>query len=147
MATPENYRNLISAIESIEVFLIRSVAWREEDIHWPLQVNVQFNVDRSEHRGQQLNVTAVARVTGTPDPSGTASDIETASTPAFQVEMTWRLVYTLSEDRTFPSETIQRFVDRNAVLNLWPYIREYVSAVSARMNLPVLYLPAAKFLR
>ena len=42
------------------------------------------------------------------------------------------------------AKLVRRFADSDAHLVLWPYLREYVSDVSARMYIPPILLPLSK---
>ena len=44
-------------------------------------------------------------------------------------------------------ELKQRFVERNVPVNVWPYIREIVATMTAKMGLPPLVLPTLKIVR
>lgn len=56
----------------------------------------------------------------------------------------FRLVYTSSEMKDLPKEALAHFANTNAVHNAWPYWREFVQNMIARMGLPALTLPLLK---
>ena len=148
MGSPDPYRELVQAVEAVEVYLLHSTAKRTSQIAWPLQVETDCKLEEPvEREGPRVAAPVSARVTGRPGSKTGASDGEQPADPHFSMEMTWRVVYTLSRDLTVADEIVRQFLQRNVVLNVWPYIREYVSSVTARMNLPVLYLPVVRFLR
>lgn len=61
--------------------------------------------------------------------------------PEIGIGATFELVYQLPEDVTPKKLEIRGFAHTNAMLNSFPYWREYVQSNVARMNLPPLTLP------
>ena len=55
-----------------------------------------------------------------------------------RIEADFAVVYDARESVT--EALIDRFQEANLPLNVWPYLREYVSATLARMGLPQVYL-------
>ena len=148
MDNPEQYRKLVASVESVEVYLLNSIARRAPKIAWPLEVETSTKLEEQvEREGRQVVASIVAQVVGRPSRKKAIANGEVQAEPQFYVEMTWQVVYTLSTAEPFPEDVIKDFLHRNGVLNVWPYVREYVSSVTARMNLPALYLPVVKFLR
>ncbi len=64
-------------------------------------------------------------------------------TAEVQVDASFELLYSLPKDISpVPTpEELQAFADTNALLNCWPYWRELVHDMVARMELPPLLLP------
>ncbi len=58
-----------------------------------------------------------------------------------RIECTFQLVYSLPESVKPNANEIRAFCNTNALLNSWPYWREFVQNTIARMNLPPLTLP------
>ncbi len=64
-----------------------------------------------------------------------------------QVDATFELVYSYPQDiQPVPTpEELQAFADTNALMNCWPYWRELVQNMVARMNLPPIMVPLLRF--
>ena len=61
--------------------------------------------------------------------------------PAFHVEAEFLLDYTISSLEGISDEHLQAFGKMNGIYNAWPYWREYVQSMTARMGFPPLALP------
>lgn len=61
--------------------------------------------------------------------------------PDVQVKATFRLCYALPQGLDPTQQEITAFSKTNAMLNSWPYWREFVQNTVTRMNLPPLVLP------
>lgn len=61
--------------------------------------------------------------------------------PDLQVDANFELVYSVPADANPTPTELQAFADTNALLNCWPYWRELVHGMAARMGLPPLLLP------
>jgi hypothetical protein len=64
-----------------------------------------------------------------------------AGTTDLQVDASFELIYSIPADANPTPTELQAFADTNALLNCWPYWRELVHAMAARMELPPLLLP------
>src|SRR2546422_11162541 len=58
-----------------------------------------------------------------------------------QVDASFELIYSIPSDTNPTPKELQAFADTNALLNCWPYWRELVHDMVARMELPPLLLP------
>ena len=58
----------------------------------------------------------------------------------------FRLVYSSAQMKELPTESVSQFANTNSVHNAWPYWREFVQNMIARMGLPILTLPLLKLL-
>ncbi len=58
-----------------------------------------------------------------------------------QVDGSFELIYSIPLETNPTSKELQAFADTNALLNCWPYWRELVRDMAARMELPPLLLP------
>jgi hypothetical protein len=59
---------------------------------------------------------------------------------AIDIYATFLLTYEIGEHE-FEQANLDAFAKLNGMFNLWPYIREFVQAMSVRMGLPALTLP------
>jgi hypothetical protein len=68
-------------------------------------------------------------------------------TTEVQVDASFELVYSFPADLDpiLSIEELQAFADTNAVMNCWPYWRELVQGVVAKMNLPPLLVPLIRW--
>jgi hypothetical protein len=64
-----------------------------------------------------------------------------ASTDLFRIMSTFELIYFLPDVIKPTPREITAFCRTNAMLNSWPYWREFVQNTSVRMNMPPLTLP------
>lgn len=72
---------------------------------------------------------------------------EAKETTKIQVDASFELIYSFPPD-TDPvptSEELQGFADTNALMNGWPYWRELVQSMVAKMNLPPITVPVLRF--
>ncbi len=60
---------------------------------------------------------------------------------AFQIDVKFAVVYRAKEDIEPTKESIEAFGLTSAVFNAWPYAREYVQNILARMKLPQFAIP------
>jgi hypothetical protein len=72
---------------------------------------------------------------------------EAKGTTEVQVDATLELVYSYPADTTpLPSpEELEAFANTNALMNGWPYWRELVQNMVARMNLPPFLVPLLRY--
>jgi preprotein translocase subunit SecB len=71
----------------------------------------------------------------------TAEDPE----PKFSVMAAFEIAYRLRENTEYTEEEMKQFASTNAVFNAWPYLRETVQSILARMNLPAVVLPLFRY--
>lgn len=57
------------------------------------------------------------------------------------IEATYRIHYRLPEGMVPTQRDVDEFAQHNGLFNAWPYLRELVSSLSARMGLPLPPLP------
>jgi len=60
---------------------------------------------------------------------------------AFLIEASFALAYAFKSLANISDEQIQEFGQRNELYNAWPYWREFVQTMTARMGLPALKIP------
>lgn len=64
-----------------------------------------------------------------------------ATSKLVSIDSEYLLVYRLPEDKSYPSEALRYFAELNGVVHLWPYWRELVHTIVARVGLGSLTLP------
>lgn len=66
---------------------------------------------------------------------------EASAAPLVGVKGVFELTYHVPEGFNTSAEELGRFAALNGVFNAWPYFREFVQAMMARMDLPPITLP------
>lgn len=66
-----------------------------------------------------------------------------SSSEIVNLRATFRLEYSLSEPR--PREKLEAFAKMNTPFNVWPYWREYLHNLLARMDVPPIVLPVYRY--
>ncbi len=69
-------------------------------------------------------------------------DIETKS-QFLEISVTYCLILTSQEE--FSKDFFEIYERTSLPLNTWPFVREFVNSMTARMNIPPLTLPLLKF--
>jgi preprotein translocase subunit SecB len=67
-----------------------------------------------------------------------------------RIHMIWQLGYSIDRQESsfeMSENLINRFIERNVAINIWPYTRELVASLTAKMSLTPLVLPTLKVLR
>lgn len=81
------------------------------------------------------------RMRGDGGPEAPEGDLNTPSEPVVSVDCTWEVDYRLARGYEPSAEAVRAFKDGNAVLNCWPYFREFLQNTLTRMSLPPLTAP------
>jgi hypothetical protein len=74
-------------------------------------------------------------------------DHKAEAEPLLSVQGTFELEYRLPEGFKAKRDELETFAELNATFNAWPYMREYVQAVTTRMAIPPVTLPLFKMPR
>jgi Preprotein translocase subunit SecB. len=137
----EQYSRVVKAVELDEIRLLKVVAECTPGTQpQAIDVETSFRLDKVvDVASGRLEAQAHLLVSGK-----TAASEE----PMLRVELSWLVRYRLPQGFSTSDETGQSFLDRNVPVNIWPYAREFVSELTARMGfLPPLVLPVLKILR
>ena len=62
--------------------------------------------------------------------------------PSFLIEATFQGIYEVPTDIETDESSLELFAQTNGTFNLWPYWREFVQSMSARMGLPTITVPS-----
>lgn len=67
--------------------------------------------------------------------------------PEVQIDATFEIIYSFPQDASPPPavEEMQAFSETNALMNCWPYWRELVQTMVAKMGLPPLVVPLLRW--
>lgn len=135
----EDYRRLVKLINLEALELLDLQHHREIHLSPPLIVSHELQFRLAEVSPQAIVGMADFTLRGRP---------QEGDSDQLSIRMTWRLVYRLEEKEDFqPTEELaDEFFNRNVPINLWPYIRETVSGLTAKMGLQPLVLPTLKVL-
>lgn len=82
----------------------------------------------------QLDIVATFSLHGTGGPGSRTK-------PDLQITCSFELTYSLPKNLAASEGEIDAFCQTNAMLNSWPYWREFVQSTVVRMNMPPLVLP------
>jgi preprotein translocase subunit SecB len=100
-----------------------------------LSVNISAPAARGRlEKGNRLRIKVRYSLTARRGP-------DTNSELALGISALFELVYLIPEDITPTGREVNAFSNTNALLNSWPYWREFTQNAVARMNLPPLTLP------
>lgn len=137
MDAEDGYRRLVEAVELRELALIDLVHHRDVEVTLPLAVTHGLKTRLETISAEKI--AAIAEFVLRAKPQDGDND-------QVSIRMTWRLVYVLNAGEGYePSEDLGRqFVERNVPINLWPYVRETVATLTAKMGLMPLVLPTLK---
>jgi len=137
----EQYSRVVKAVELDEIRLLKVVAECTPGTQ-PQTINVEtsFRLDKVvDVASGRLEANAHLLVS-----AKTAASEE----QMLRVELSWLVRYRLPQSFSTSDETGQSFLDRNVPINIWPYAREFVSELTARMGfMPPLVLPVLRILR
>jgi preprotein translocase subunit SecB len=67
--------------------------------------------------------------------------VEPKKSPPVSIKATFELRYSMPKELKVSQAQLSTFARINSVFNVWPYWREFVQNMVARMNLPTLTLP------
>ena len=67
--------------------------------------------------------------------------VESEKSPVVSIKAAFELRYSLPKELKVSHAQLNTFARINSVFNAWPYWREFVQSMVARMNLPTLTLP------
>ena len=69
---------------------------------------------------------------------------EAEGNPLFSVTTSFELQYRIPKEFSVDSKTLATFAETNGIFNIWPYWREFVQSIVARMGLPPVMLPVLR---
>ena len=140
MSSDAAYTRLIESVQLDSVVLLVFEHHRETEVHPPFKVSSEFETLLQDSPEGQIIAVADFNLKAVSD---------TTDSEEMFMRMVWQLTYsfTAGEPLEVDSELKQRFVERNVPVNVWPYIREIVTTMTAKMGLPPLVLPTLKILR
>lgn len=140
MDVENGYRKLVEDVDLSELALVDLAHHRDIQITRPLAVTHKLETRLETISAEKIVAIAEFDLRARP---------EHGERDQVSIRMTWLLVYSLSLSGGFePDEDlVKQFLERNVPINLWPYVRETVATLTARMGLVPLLLPILKITR
>lgn len=133
--SPEEYRNLLDALELDTLYLIELSSKFNEDVNSP-SLKLDTNEKHSFlQEGSILKIIYSYKLM--------AID-ESTNDPAIVISTKYTVRYNLTKDVSISKDFMSVFSELTLGMLLWPYFREMVSNVISRMGLPPLVLPLKK---
>lgn len=134
------YRRLVESVELDELALLVFEHHREAEAHPPFKVSSEFTTSLEDCPDGKITALANFHLKAVSDATNSEEML---------MKMVWQLIYSFScgEDLEVDIELKQKFVERNVPVNVWPYIREIVATMTAKMGFPPLVLPTLKIVR
>lgn len=127
----QGYAQLLASIKGFEIRLIDSETVLQGEGLDDQQVTVSMAPRLVSHGTGKMTID----VTFTVDSKGAAND-----EPGFNLVFTFRILYSIDADYEPADDLIKELMHRNVPINIWPYAREFVSSMTARMGLLPLFL-------
>ncbi|EOU1741768.1 protein-export chaperone SecB [Clostridium perfringens] len=60
------------------------------------------------------------------------------------LNLKFNIKYSVKDLELFSEEYVQKFIDKNVPINIWPYAREIISSITSRMGYPSLIISPYK---
>jgi hypothetical protein len=128
-------RSLQSRCELVDIQLLSCESYREADLKTrtePFTMRLAYKGAGAVYEGGFKAVV---------DFSVVSFDSATPPAVVFRVDCRFEADYSIGDQAQVAEEELASFSSANAVFNCWPYAREFVQNISARMNMRVPPLP------
>jgi len=97
-------------------------------------VDIQFSIDPTlDKKDGEASYRALCKCTI----KGRTEDEK----PILDLSLTYSLLYGCSEVHDWPEDEINHFSNRNVIIHVWPYLRQFIDDLSGRANLSRVILP------
>lgn len=144
----EKYNRLVQAVELNEIALTDLRHRRKLLLRRPLAVEYALKIRLVSSSDQEIVARADLLVSAFPTQNEEQENNEEKTVPDVSIKLTYHVRYTLHQSEFRPSRELARqFVERNVPINVWPFMRETVAALTAKMGLEPLLLPTLKIMR
>ena len=130
--SPKEYSDMMSSISLVRINLVKSNVWlKEQNISGhTIDLNVKMKLTSSQGKETASFLTSYKL-------TGSAKD---GQAEVFSLSADFDIIYAKLKEIDLSKEFVDEF--RNSIeLISWPYFREYVQSMTARMGLPPLTLP------
>lgn len=128
-----------------EIALIKAaITVNEKLVHQTGQVNIRIGLkpefDADKSGDSQLTVYLTVNADGNSDEKESI----------FSLEANYRAMYLIDKnyelgDTKDPSDEVKHFINRNVLIHVWPYVREFVDQLSRKTPLQPVVLPMTTF--
>ncbi|MGI6164298.1 MAG: protein-export chaperone SecB [Bacillota bacterium] len=127
---PQAYRDFLTGVKIHEIYIKSLTAIRTRDIGSEGAITITCGPKSHEIKKNRLIVEFHTVVDGKQSKSHESM---------FNLEVMYEAVYTMEREPS-DSQFVQLFVNNNVIVHVWPYVRELVSNLAYRMNLPPITL-------
>jgi len=142
----EDYGRLVELVELKELALIELTHQRDEDeLRMPLKVEYQLEIQPVTVNIDQLVAKAEFEFKAHP-----VDDPSREQLAQVEIRMVWRVAYGLRKtngEKPDVQELGPMFLERNVPINVWPYIRETLANLTAKMGAEPFLLPPLRLVR
>lgn len=133
---PDAYREFLKGIEILNVRLDKLSVSRRGDLAGKGTVTVKCGSAVKDSPPGRLMVGFDTIVDGKTVPEPGASE---KPKRIFRISSSFVLTYAIPETG-IPNEMLELFVERNVLVNVWPYVRELTHSLTMRMGIPPVVL-------
>lgn len=131
---PKLYQEILSGLQLNNIRLIKVSAELNEDfLEQAVTVNIKDKADFSVTEEVNVDVRNEYRI---------ILKSEKQEKEALKIRLTYQLSFV--SEKEFSEAFFEIYKKLSLPLNVWPFIREYVNSLTARMNIPPLTLPLIK---
>jgi len=147
--THQDYRKLVESVQIINVVLSEAEIkriWPSPDIPPKAIVNVKVDKELRSWTKTEFSsaVTCEIGVIYSPDVEQrgeTNAATADGDRPVLECNCTFLAFYKIEKPKVkVTEELLDLFNSRNLMINVWPYVREFVSSISTRMGFPAIVL-------
>ena len=147
------FQKVVEAVTLKEVILISSKC--KSHFHYsvvnPSQTKLEFikqiskpNISTSKDKKNRILITHIEfTVNGKPKENLIDLKIKKDNL-LFSISVSYLITYTIKNIGSLDQEMLELFGQDNAFFNVYPYLREYISHMSTRLNIPPVILPLLK---
>lgn len=139
----DDYNKLVQTVELKEIALLDLTHHREPNLRPPLRISHKFDVRLDLFSERELVARAEFSLEAFPQDEQEKGSVE------LSIKLAYRLVYSVApgDGLKVDERLAHQFLERNVPINIWPYIRETVTTLTAKMGLAPLVLPTLKITR
>jgi len=142
----EDYRKLVELVQLEQLALTELQHRRvESELRVPLTVSTEFRVEPVTVEPGRLVARAYFDFR-----AKTVAPEDGDEEPQVEIRMVWRVQYALQNpgDVELDIQVLgPEFLERNVPINVWPFIRETLASLTAKMGAPPYLLPALRIVR
>jgi hypothetical protein len=131
--SPEEYRNMMRGLKLEKIRLV-SASLKYNFFQPPMKIVVK-SAEKFEKKKESNEVFVYQDYT-------LVAQLPKTNQKGVNIKCCYEIVF--KTDKDFTEEFFKIYADRSLPLNTWPYFREFVSSMVARMDLPPLTLPLFK---